>query len=234
MNKRTKKKHRKILSTAKQRRRNKKLCDRYPFLIPRNDWTGKIVWENDKYTKKYEFTNADDFPKGWWKAFGIMLCEELREELIKYNYLYKIQFVQVKEKFGALRIYTNGVPEGCQVDEIIDKYSHLSENICITCGKPDVSMVNEGWIFPECFDCYYLRKIKFDTHYKKVNPESHIRTYNEIQQEYINHTNPDDYKMDNTYTVIRFSKDGDEKITFDISETANKIRENWMDGQSDR
>ena len=97
MNNRQKRKRIKIGSTAKQRRRNKELCKRYPFLIPRNDWTGEICWVN----KKFDNTLADDFPRGWWKAFGLQLCEELREDLIKCNYLNEFRFFQIKEKFGC-------------------------------------------------------------------------------------------------------------------------------------
>ena len=87
MKHRTKKKHiHQHWTTKKQREKNKTLCKRYPFLIPHSVWTDEIIWDmkwNGKKDKAYNYTLADDFPDGWWKAFGIQLCEELREDLIK-------------------------------------------------------------------------------------------------------------------------------------------------------
>lgn len=115
------------------------LCGKYPFLIPRYDWSGEII-KNYDYTSTY----LDDIPVGWKIAFGEMMCEEIKQELIRCNYLDEFRIIQAKEKFGGLRIYTNGEPVDCKVQQIIDKYSTLSENICVICGKPDVPITNNG------------------------------------------------------------------------------------------
>lgn len=125
-------------TNKKQRDANKALCKRYPFLIFRNVWSDKVAW----IRKPYDWTLVDEFPKGWWKAFGLQMCEELREECIKYNYLNRLRFTQIKEKYGSLRVYTNGIPMESKIDEIIDDYSALSRNICIKCSKPDVYTIN--------------------------------------------------------------------------------------------
>lgn len=206
MNWRQKKKKRKYNTTAKRRKRNKVLCERYPFLIPRSVWTDKLIWDKD--LRKWSYTLAEDFPRGWWKAFGVMMCEELREELLKYNFLDKYRFVQIKEKYGQLRAYDNGYPEGSNVSDIIGKYSVLSENICMHCGKPDVPMLNMGgWFSPYCPDCY-----------KHINIKG-------AYEDYVCKDDPG--KMSDTYRYTRFSKDGEDHVVIDISETANKIRENW-------
>ena len=129
---------------------NKKLCERYPFLIPLSEWTGKPVKDYD-----YEWTYLDDIPKGWKKAFGIQMCEELRDILIEADYLDKYQVVQAKEKYGVLRIYDNGVPESIydKYQAWLVKYEALSRDTCICCGKPG-KMRNDGWISPWCDECY--------------------------------------------------------------------------------
>ena len=81
---------------TENKKRNKALVERYPFLLPRHEWSQEPLEDYD-----YEFTNLDDIPKGWKKSFGIQMCEELRDILIEGNYLDKYQVVQVKEKYGC-------------------------------------------------------------------------------------------------------------------------------------
>jgi len=222
---RTKKKRIKIGSTAKQRKRNKELCKRYPFLIPRNVWDDKIIWERHKSIKKYSYTLAEDFPKGWWEAFGLMMCEELREELLRCHYLDKFRFVQIKEKFGGLRAYTNGVPRDSNIHNIIEKYSVLSKNICIQCGKPDVPMTNDGWYSPLCYDCFRKGYIRYRRRIAKFNGEDpKSLTEEEIRSRYEEIVCDDDPRMANTRSWITFGDDGNETHTVDISETAERIR----------
>lgn len=44
---------------------NQKLIERFPFLMPRNRWTGKVPEDYD-----YSYTELDSMPDGWRKAFG--------------------------------------------------------------------------------------------------------------------------------------------------------------------
>ena len=195
------------------------LCGKYPFLIPRYDWSGEIIEDYD-----YISTYLDDIPVGWKKAFGEMMCEEIKQELARCNYLDEFRIVQAKEKFGGLRIYTNGEPIDCKVQQIIDKYSTLSENICIICGKPDVPITNNGWISPYCKKCFTTP----NDWYKKEFPnevDKWIRNHLEDWEEYDKEENN---KMRDSYTVISWSKEnGEQKTTYDISDTANKIRNKW-------
>ena len=162
MNRRIKKK--------KIKQRNKYLCKRYPFLIPYHYWTGKCMWENKHswyYTPKYSYTELDDMPDGWRKAFGIQMCEELREELIKFNYLNKYRITQIKEKYGELRWYDNGIPIGSKIYDIINKYSKLSTHICIHCGRPAEIINNMGWYEPICDKCLEKQEERLRKFYKE-------------------------------------------------------------------
>lgn len=179
--------------------RNKKLLKQYPWLYPYNEWTGKKLKDYN-----YEFTWADDIPNGWFKSFGMMMIDEIDQELKRVRSYISIQ--QIKEKFGSLRFYCSA-PSGVQ--DIISKYSHCSENICVICGKPDVYMIDTGWVSPLCEDCFHKSK-----YYKDKNYNDYI-------------CNGDTGKIADSYSFIRFSKDGDEHITVDISETAEKIRARW-------
>ena len=55
---------------------NQKLIERFPFLMPRNRWTGEVPEDYD-----YSYTELDSMPDGWRKAFGEQMCEDIREEL---------------------------------------------------------------------------------------------------------------------------------------------------------
>ena len=138
MNKRIKKKQTKM--------KYKRICKRYPFLIIRN-------WKTDEPIE-YPYTYLDDMPYGWKRAFGIQMCEEIRQTLLKADYLNDYRVVQIKEKFGQLRWYDNGAPESIfrELNDIIYKYEDISERTCICCGRP-ATKISLGWISPFCDKC---------------------------------------------------------------------------------
>ena len=70
---------------------------------------------------------------GWFDVIH-NLCKELNELYLSKNKNPDDIFVlQVKEKYGGLRFYTNGLIEGGY--EIISKYENLSETTCEICGE---------------------------------------------------------------------------------------------------
>lgn len=119
---------------------NKKLCEKYPFLMPTNRWTGEVPEDYD-----YSWTEIDAIPQGWFKAFGMQMVEELSQALGENVKNYRIS--QIKEKYGSLRWYDFGcTKEGY---DVISKYGRLSEVTCIVCGKP-ATKISNGWISPFC------------------------------------------------------------------------------------
>lgn len=138
---------------------NRKLIKRYPFLMPRSRWTDKVSKDYD-----YTYTELDAMESGWRKAFGIQMCEEIRQELIKFNFLYKYRIMQIKEKFGELRWYDWCVPKDSHLDDIINKYTLLSRQICYNCGAPGKVIDDGGWLVTLCPKCYNKmkeRQLKF-------------------------------------------------------------------------
>lgn len=105
---------------------NKALLERYPFMEPRNVWTGESI---EDYT--YSWTLADDIPDGWRVAFGDQMLEELREELIKFNYLNDYRPLQIKEKYGTLRWYDSGIPAGELSEDYKEATLPLNEPITV-------------------------------------------------------------------------------------------------------
>lgn len=128
---------------------NKKLVERYPFLIVRNRFTMEIV---DGYD--FSFTELDALPHGWSIAFGMRMLEELRTILEKADYVEKYRITQIKEKYGFLHWYDCGVPRsiGDEYNQWQNKYVKLSKETCIRCGEK-AEYVSLGWISPYCCTC---------------------------------------------------------------------------------
>lgn len=70
----------------------------------------------------------------------------------------QIEFTQVKEKFGALRLYTNYY--GGYIDGVISMASRMSQCTCETCGQPG-KMRGMGWYYTACDE---------HTHEQDLNP----------------------------------------------------------------
>ena len=125
---------------------NAELIEKYPFLKPVNWLTGEPI---KNYDPEVDGTFLDDMPIGWKKAFGLQLCKELKDDLVLNNWLDKYRVVQVKEKYGRLCWYDNGVPIHSNSYDIISKYEDMSAHICVECGAPATRM-STGWICPYC------------------------------------------------------------------------------------
>lgn len=66
------------------------------------------------------------------------------------------KIVQVKEKFGGLRIYFD-IPEGESwehFDRVVQKAADESYKTCETCGKPGVLRSDLWWMKTLCQNCY--------------------------------------------------------------------------------
>lgn len=98
------------------------------------------------------YTELNMMPTGWRKAFGIQMCKEIKEALLRTGgrkMLHKYRIIDIKEKYGELRWYDNfSVPE---VDKIIYKYEYISQRTCIVCGRPATGYTPvEYWKSPYC------------------------------------------------------------------------------------
>ena len=73
-------------------------------------------------------------------------------EIVKKEGLDDFRIVQVKEKFGGLRVYTN-----YGTDEIYDIINEMEEEACRTCelcGSPEGKLREEMWLAVRCDKCY--------------------------------------------------------------------------------
>ena len=86
--------------------------------------------------------NANDWlnevPNGWHDLFLDMLIE-LNNVLDRCGIKDKYEFIDVKEKYGVMRIYDymtdySDVPQ--EVMDVVHKYEEMSKKFCPICGKP--------------------------------------------------------------------------------------------------
>lgn len=181
------------------RKNNKKLVLKYPFLLPRNVWTDKLA---DDYAYDY-IRLKGEIPDGWWKRFGIPLCEDLKEVLVKYNYLHDYRFSQCKEKYGSIHLYDFGAPE--EWFDHLHAWEYISEHTCVECGKFPVPMRCFSWISPYC-----------DTH------AWHEKEYGEEEKAWIAEENWTG-KVQEYITIKTYSSEGEREKKIDMKPFYDKI-----------
>jgi hypothetical protein len=139
-----------------EQKENYELILEYPFLLPKNRWDRGLQITSD-FAFDFSWTEIDAMPKGWFKAFGKQMLEELKRFIVEKRpgFLYEYTITDIKEKYGSLRWYDNGTLEGMY--NIINKYEELSLSTCIICGKEGTIDNSECWITPLC---KYHRKNK--------------------------------------------------------------------------
>jgi len=202
-------KHKKYSKKLKAERiKNKKLVKKYPWLKPYQ------YFKKRHLDPKYDYSYLNwGFTYGWDIAFGDMFMRELGEANKSVK---EFGILQTKEKYGSMRCYTTGTTE--KGDDIIRKYEHISMRVCVNCGKPDVPMLNTGWISPECFDCF-----------KKQYEDKTETEIQDLYQECIIDKLNDDgtYQILPTYSYTRYGGDNKEIVTHDISETIKAVRDRY-------
>ena len=88
-------------------------------------------------------------PNGWKIAFLEPLLKELDTAIKKLPSDQQEEFylLDIKEKYGSLRIYPIWYTD--EIDNVIDKYSEISERTCYERGAP-ATKISTGWIEPYC------------------------------------------------------------------------------------
>lgn len=144
--------------TAEQR---KKLIDLYPYLQPRNLWTGKVSEDYD-----YSYIRGEhELPEGWLRLF-FLYCKNLRPILVETELLNKFGFSQLKEKYGRMCLYNFGIPRKGGADILTMMYESYSQDICHVCGKP-ARYDSKGWIEPWCEECIHRCPYQYSKIYKR-------------------------------------------------------------------
>lgn len=74
-----------------------------------------------------------------------------------------IHILQVKEKFGELRVYTGSYKIGQDwFQDLIEHYTDISTRTCEVCGKPGERRSDIGWIRALCNNHYIETKERIE------------------------------------------------------------------------
>lgn len=120
----------------------KAMVEQYPYLLPR-DYITDEPFANFGYTY---VVGELDLPEGWFDLF-LQCCEDIKEPLAKADRLDRFRFIQIKEKWGSMRLYAKGATE--EVLNILHKYEFLSQQVCCVCGEP-AAYQTLSYICPFC------------------------------------------------------------------------------------
>lgn len=176
-----------------------------------NKLINKYPWliVKDPYAEPDEepITFLDWIPNGWVTAFGAQLCEDLDQAIKSEGIVSEFQIDEAKEKYGSLSIYFSHTSK--EIDAIERKYRAISETVCCRCGEiHGVKMITRGWVSPYCRECY-------------------AQTTQQPDYEYF-----DNLPTEELPTIIkwrRFSQNGTEEFQEDISDTVNKIKQEYIE-----
>lgn len=116
-----------------------KLFENYP----------KIFKQKDLPSHKTAMCFGLDCDDGWYMLID-KLCECIQFHVDKNGHP-QVEAVQVKEKFGGLRFYTNNADE--YLTGYIDFAESMSMNICEVCGSTKGVGQTVGWIKTICTKC---------------------------------------------------------------------------------
>lgn len=112
----------------------------------------KIFRQKDLSMKETAMCWGIECGPGWYNLIDI-LCYSLQQLTDQKGYP-QVEFIQVKEKFGSLRIYTH-TDNDLQL-ELISLAEDFSKHTCEKCGKPG-ELRSKGWMITLCDECQRRR-----------------------------------------------------------------------------
>lgn len=107
------------------------------------------------YGKPLHTMNSFQIGEGWMTLVK-NLVEEISQHQDSTPECEPVQFVQIKEKFGELRVYTHGGDD--QVDYMIAQAETASRTVCEVCGLPGSVRKDLMWLAALCDAHYEERK----------------------------------------------------------------------------
>lgn len=122
-----------------------------------------LIEDHEEVFGSYAYRGMVNVGKGW-----VPIVRKAVEELVALDNLSEpLEVVQVKEKFGGLRIYTNIYSD--EIQSIIRKAEAECDKVCEHCGtQKDVQLRKTSWWKTLCETCndnrYSAENSKWNVH----------------------------------------------------------------------
>lgn len=142
-----------------------------------------LIAKYPKIFEQYEgnpgMVNWLDLPSGWVQIVD-MLCGSIQahvDSFVRYtkdgNYKpEQVTCVQMKEKFGGLRFYTNGNDD--YVDGMIEMAEFIAHHTCQDCGSQKDLGRTKGWISTLCRNCAIANGDRAMNSWQSLNPKPDV------------------------------------------------------------
>ena len=139
----------------------KRLINKYPFLLPRNVWTGKLDEDYDYsyYVGQFDYSSTNIISA--WDRLFLLYCKNITPLLRSSGTLSQFCFSEIKEKWGKMCLYNFGTTE--EVQKLTQDYENYSGCICCRCGRR-ATRITTDWI------AYYCKKCS-----KQLNKENSVK-----------------------------------------------------------
>ena len=139
----------------------KRLINKYPFLLPRNVWTGKLDEDYDYsyYVGQFDYSSTNIISA--WDRLFLLYCKNITPLLRSSGTLSQFCFSEIKEKWGKMCLYNFGTTE--EVQKLTQDYENYSGCICCRCGRRAIRITTD-WI------AYYCKKCS-----KQLNKENSVK-----------------------------------------------------------
>lgn len=114
--------------------------------------------------EEYEF----ECGQGWEKLYKPIL-DKIEEENKNRDESNKIKILQIKEKFGGLRIYLENETE--EIAKMVFDAEDKSYQTCEICGSEEnvYTVSHRCWYSTKCLDCIRKRLKDKDSYWKREN-----------------------------------------------------------------
>jgi len=177
------------------------LLNKYPFLKYRNVFSDELCYKTDEENLKhnyYVYWNGSGWEKLWKKYLEKLFWVYDNKWTDKEKEAFR--FMEIKEKFGQLRIYTSFEDSRFELETKAEMLSGLT---CQKCGKEPINEKGQriiwqtkGWITNLCKEC----AVKYLEKKESKNIEKDLKEMEIIYNEPFSYTS--------------FSKEGKKTVTF--------------------
>ena len=107
----------------------------------------------EQLQERYSFISCSIDCMVGWLGILIDMCDKIEKDLSLYE-TEGFQIIQIKEKYGNLRVHCGCVHIMSRILEIVEQAEQKSKFVCERCGNEDgVRLIGKVWVTNLCSPC---------------------------------------------------------------------------------